>query len=193
METDVRTLARADDRDLLTALRGGEADAFAILYDRHHELVFRVANRILADADSAEDIVQSIFISIWQAPPAFGAGPFESWLRRVARNRVLDALRTRSARRESDWPEHLSSADSVDELVAMRLENHRVRVAIATLPPAQRHLIELGFFGEHSHAELAELTSLPLGTVKTRIRSGLQKLRYSLAPPDVVYATESAR
>jgi RNA polymerase sigma-70 factor (ECF subfamily) len=180
VDTIVRQLATVSERDLLDATRRGDTDAFAALYDRYHPLVYRVANRMLADADAAEDIVQSVFISLWKTPPQFQSGSFAGWLACVTKNRVRDAMRARNARREATWPENLVAADSLHDQVYLRLEGMRVRSALAQLPEAQRSLIELGFFGDRTHAELAEITSLPLGTVKTRIRAGLQKLRFSL-------------
>ncbi len=178
--TIVRQLAAVSERDLLSATRDGDADAFAALYDRYKAFVFRIANRMLGDADAAEDVVQSVFISLWKTPPLFQSGAFGGWLTCVTKNRVRDALRARNARREATWPENLIATDSLHDQVYLRLEGMRVRSALATLPEAQRSLIELGFYGDRSHAELAELTSLPLGTVKTRIRAGLQKLRFTL-------------
>ena len=178
----MRQLATVSEVDLLSATRAGDAEAFAALYDRYHPLVYGIASRMLSDSGAAEDVVQSVFISLWKTPPEFQSGSFRGWLSCVTRNRVRDAMRARNARRESTWPENLIAADSLDELVYLRLEGTRIRSALALLPEAQRSLIELGFFGDRSHAELAELMSLPLGTVKTRIRSGLQKLRFSLSP-----------
>ena len=176
----VRQFAFSSDPDLLAATRRGDTDAFAILYDRYHSRMSRLCEQMLDDAGAAEDVVQSVFISIWKAPPQLEYGSFSSWLTCVTKNRVRDAMRARSARREAAWPEHLTVPDSLDEEVYERLERVRMRHALSTLPEAQRKVIELSFLGERSHAELAELLSLPLGTVKTRIRAGLQKLRFEL-------------
>ena len=185
VDIDVRLLASADELALLTATCNHDAAAFGTLYDRYHGLVFRVADRMLADSSEAEDIVQSVFMSIWKSPPDCRGRSFSRWIHRVTHNRVLDALRARNARREATWPENMVAPGSLDDLVDALMEGHRVRRAIEVLPDSQRLLIELGFFGERSHAELAELTRLPLGTVKTRIRSGLQKLRSALSAPAV--------
>ena len=181
----MRALPCSEEHEFLIAAGSGDAEAFAALYDRYHPLVFRMAHRVLGDTHGAEDVVQSVFISVWKSPPAVHHGSFAGWLTCVTRNRARDAMRARNSRRESAWPENLTAPDAVDELVHVRMEGRRVRTALATLPETQRRLIELGFFGERSHAELAELTCLPLGTVKTRIRSGLQKLRYTLSAPGV--------
>lgn len=186
MNTIERPLAIASDGSnsdcaLLAALREGDHDALTPLYDRYRRLVFRVSNRMLCDADAAEDVVQSVFFSIWSAPPAIAEGTLASWLTFVTRNRARDVLRSRASRRESAFPANLIAVEACDEIVHQHLEYERVRTAVAVLPSSQRVLIELGFYGECTHAELAKLTQLPLGTIKTRIRAGLQKLRWSFA------------
>jgi RNA polymerase sigma-70 factor (ECF subfamily) len=90
-------------------------------------------------------------------------------------------LRARAKRCEASWADNVIAVDSLADFVCGQLDGVRVRAALTALPEAQRSLIELGFYGEHSHAELAEMTHLPLGTIKTRIRAGLQKLRFALA------------
>jgi RNA polymerase sigma-70 factor (ECF subfamily) len=166
---------------VLYAIRGGDGDAFADLYQRYSGFAYGIASAMLADSGAAEDTVQSVFFSIWMSPPELLTGTFARWLAFVTRNRARDVLRARINRRESGWAEHLVAADSPADLVCRQFEDVRVRAALTALPETQRSLIELGFYGEHSHAELAELTRLPLGTVKTRIRAGLQKLRFTLA------------
>lgn len=166
---------------LCAALRTGDAAAFAELYKMHGDLVFRIAQRILDDVASAEDIVQSVFLTLWKTPPMLTAGSFTSWLSFVTRNRVRDMLRARKARREAAWPEKLPANDTPHDEVCSRLQAVRVRQALAALPLKQRTLIELGFFSERSHVELAQIMQVPLGTVKTRIRAGLTALRSTLS------------
>jgi RNA polymerase sigma-70 factor (ECF subfamily) len=171
------------DVDLLCAMREGDR-ALEMLYDRYNALVYRVSNRMLNDPAAAEDIVQHVFLSVWSAPPTICTGSFAAWLTFVTKNRVRDMLRTRMAHREEEWPVNLADDRRLDEQVHQRLECARVRAAVAALPKSQRALIELGFYGGYSHAELAMLTQVPLGTIKTRIRSGLRKLRFVLARPE---------
>jgi RNA polymerase sigma-70 factor (ECF subfamily) len=129
----------------------------------------------------AEDLTQNVFLKVWTAPEAFRGGSFVAWVSRVARNRALDALRARSARPETEIPADLPLEGSIDDDVLAKLDAQSVRDALAQLPPEQRGLIEMGFFGGVTHQELARRTATPLGTVKTRIRSGLRRLRESLA------------
>lgn len=164
----------------MIATRGGDSEAFALLYERYQVLVFRIGKQMLTDDGSAEDIVQSVFMSLWLAPPQRLTTSLGAWLTVVTKNRARDALRARASRSEVHWPDHLVATEAFDESVFQRLEHVRVRSALAALPFLQRSLIELGFYGERTNAELAELTQVPLGTVKTRIRSGLQKLRGTL-------------
>ena len=168
------------DSELLAGACAGDCAAFATLYDRYRAIVYRISRNMLGDDDAAEDVVQSVFISIWLAPPASEGGSFVAWLTCVTKNRARDVLRARRARREATWPANLVNEESFYDAVHARLEDRRVRAALAALPETQRSLIELGFYGERSHAELAALTRLPLGTVKTRIRTGLQRLRFTL-------------
>jgi RNA polymerase sigma-70 factor (ECF subfamily) len=162
-------------------MRAGDTEAFIAIYARYYRLVYAIARRRLSEPDAVDDIVQSVFLSIWTSSAAFRGGSFPAWLTRLTQNRVLDAQRRRVARREAALPVELIAEECFEDVVHLRLLAERVRAALAALPEEQRSLIELGFFGERSHAELAILTRLPLGTVKTRIRTGLQKMRFSLA------------
>ncbi|HEY6485310.1 MAG TPA: sigma-70 family RNA polymerase sigma factor [Candidatus Cybelea sp.] len=161
-------------------VRRGDAGAFETLYDEYHRLVYGVALRVLADPPGAEDVTQSVFLKLWSDPASFVSGNFGAWIVRVARNRAFDALRARAARPEEEIPEALAERDSLEETALGALNAESVRHALAQLPPEQRELIELGFFGGVTHHEIAKRTGLPLGTVKTRIRAGLRRLRSAL-------------
>jgi RNA polymerase sigma-70 factor (ECF subfamily) len=165
---------------LMERVRTRDVDAFEQLYDGYHRLVFGIGLRILGDATMAEDLTQAVFLKLWTAPDAFREGSFVAWLSRVARNRALDMVRARTARPETEIPPDLPLEGALDDDVFARLDAQQVRDALATLPPEQRSLIELGFFGGITHQEMARRTDTPLGTVKTRIRGGLRKLRESL-------------
>ncbi|HYZ14824.1 MAG TPA: sigma-70 family RNA polymerase sigma factor [Candidatus Acidoferrum sp.] len=165
---------------LMERVRTRDADAFEQLYDTYHRLVFGIGLRILGDATMAEDVTQAVFLKLWTAPEAFRGGSFVAWLSRVARNRALDLARARSARPEIEIPPDIPLEGALDDDVFARLDAQQVRDALATLPPEQRTLIELGFFGGITHEEIARRTETPLGTVKSRIRVGLRKLRASL-------------
>lgn len=161
-------------------IRARDPVAFESLYDAYHRLVFGIGLRMLGDPSMAEDVTQSVFLKIWTAPDAFRGGSFTAWVSRVARNRALDVLRSRAVRPEIEIPADLPLDGALDDDVFTRIDAQRVRDALAQLPSDQRDLIELGFFGGVTHQELAVRTATPLGTVKTRIRAGLRKMRESL-------------
>lgn len=167
-----------EDADvLMERVRERNADAFEALYDAHHRLVYGVALRMLGDATGAEDVTQAVFIKVWTSPELFRGGNFGAWIVRVTRNRALDVLRSRATRNEGELPEALPEAEGIEEVAFARIDADRVRAALAELPGEQREPIELGFFNGITHEEIARRSGIPLGTIKTRIRSGLRKLR----------------
>lgn len=161
-------------------VRAGDADAFEALYDRYHRLVYGVALRVLADPAASEDVTQAVFLKIWGDPSLFRDGNFGAWIARVARNRAFDVHRSRALRAESEFPESLPVDDALEETALARLDGERVRAALVQLPPELRDPIELGFFGGVTQEQIARQTGLPLGTIKTRIRTGLRRLRTAL-------------
>jgi RNA polymerase sigma-70 factor (ECF subfamily) len=165
---------------LMTQVRERNAQAFEALYDAHHRLVYGVALRMLGEGGAAEDVTQTVFLKIWNSPELFRGGNFAAWIVRVTRNRALDVLRSRAARNESELPEALPEREAMEDQAFARLDAERVRTALAALPAEQREPIELGFFGGITHEEIARRSGTPLGTIKTRIRSGLRKLRSTL-------------
>lgn len=183
-----------DDADLMDALGQGEAEALEALYDRYSSLVFSVGLRMLRDPQLAEDVVQEVFVRLWRQPASFDPerGRFISWLMSVTRNRALDELRrisrrTRTEDRESD--EHpldaLPTHDRMDDpVLGVELLEQRevVQAAMTRLPPEQRRVIELAYFSGLTQTEISDVTGEPLGTVKTRTRLGMQKLREALGP-----------
>jgi RNA polymerase sigma-70 factor (ECF subfamily) len=171
------------DRDagqLMAGVRARDAAAFEALYDEFHRLVYGIAMRMLSDAASAEDVTQAVFLKVWTSPNLFHGGNFSAWIVRVARNRALDVLRSRASHQESELPEALPETEALEEVAFARLNASLVRDALAALPAEQREPIELGFFGGITHEEIARRTGTPLGTIKTRIRIGLRKLRSAL-------------
>ena len=161
-------------------VRARDADALEALYDVHHRLVYGVAVRMLDDVSSAEDVTQSVFLKVWTAPELFRGGNFPAWLVRMTRNRCLDALRARSSHPHAELPESLPESVAIEDVAFAKLDATAVRAALAMLPREQREPIELGFFGGITHEEIARRTGIPLGTIKTRIRMGLKKLRVAL-------------
>ena len=165
---------------LMERVRERNADAFEALYDAHHRLVYGVALRMLGDAPGAEDITQAVFIKVWSSPELFRGGNFAAWIVRVTRNRALDVLRSRATRGESELPETMPESEGLEDVAFARIDAQRVRTALAELPSDQREPIELGFFGGITHEEISRRSGIPLGTIKTRIRSGLRRLRSAL-------------
>jgi RNA polymerase sigma-70 factor (ECF subfamily) len=164
----------------MARVRERDVTAFEAVYDGFHRLVYGIALKMLGDPSAAEDLAQAVFLRVWSSPEAFGGGNFGAWIARVTRNRALDVLRSRATRPETEMPADIPLEGSLDESVFARLDGERVRSALAALPDEQRRPIELGFFGGMTHDEIARRSELPLGTVKTRIRAGLKKLRVSL-------------
>jgi len=157
-----------------------DAEAFEALYDGHHRLVYGVALRILGDIAAAEDVTQAVFLKLWSSPDSFRGGNFGAWLTRVTRNRALDIVRSRAHRDEREIPDAMPLDDSLEDTAFANINAQHVRRALLALPQDQRGPIELGFFGGVTHEEIARQTGTPLGTVKTRIRAGLRKLRLEL-------------
>jgi RNA polymerase sigma-70 factor, ECF subfamily len=167
-----------EDADVLMGrVRARNADAFEALYDAHHRLVYGVALRMLGDAPGAEDVTQAVFVKVWTSPDLFRGGNFGAWIVRITRNRALDVLRSRATRNEGELPEALPETEGIEEAAFARIDAQLVRTALAELPGEQREPIELGFFNGITHEEIARRCGVPLGTIKTRIRSGLRKLR----------------
>ncbi|HEY3675412.1 MAG TPA: sigma-70 family RNA polymerase sigma factor [Candidatus Tumulicola sp.] len=158
-------------------VRGRDADAFENLYDRYHAMVYGIALRVLGDAGSADDVTQNVFLKIWSAPDAFRSGNLDGWLARVARNRAIDVLRSRKLRSESELSESIPDDVTLEQTAMTRIDGQLARAAMNQLSDDQRSLLELGFFGGMTHDAIARKTGIPLGTVKTRIRSGLRRLR----------------
>jgi RNA polymerase sigma-70 factor (ECF subfamily) len=166
------------DADLLARVTRGDERAMAVLFDRYSKIVYSVSLRVLRDTAAAEDVMQEIFMQIWRNPNSFVAakGSLGGWLSVVARNRSIDTLRRK---RPSEQVEelNLASAFNLADDSERNLLMERARAAVVLLPPEQRKTLEMAFFDGLTHAEIAEMTGDPLGTVKTRIRSALLTLR----------------
>lgn len=173
------------DAELLAGIARHDETSLATLYDRYHRLAFSLALRVVNDRGRAEDVVQDAFLSVWRKAGSFteGRGSAKTWLTSIVRNRAIDLVR---ARRESDADDEavlLSIRDrspSVLEQVTASLDREAVRAAIAGLPSEQRSAIAMAYFEGLSHSEIAEASGLPLGTVKSRIRLGMARLKDAL-------------
>lgn len=176
----------ADDQVALERMARGEHDALAELYDRHGRLVYSLALRILRDSGEAEDIVQDVYSQVWRQAARFDVtrGNVVSWLVTITRTRAIDVLRRRQSRPELVQGPALEAVDgSMGQDVRFEWQ-HRAREikrAMRTLPALQRMAIELAYFEGLTQSEIAEQLEIPLGTVKTRVRQGLMKIRDCLA------------
>ena len=171
-----------DDSALIDRLRAGDQSAMADLYDRYSGVVYGVALRVLANATAAEDVVQEVFLQLWRNPQAFDAtrGRLAPWLAVIARNRAIDHLRRRPSEEDIDVLP-ISTGIDLEGAAAQKLAVDKVRGALAQLPQEQRKTLEMAFFEGMTHSEIAGKTGEPLGTVKTRIRTGLLALRKAFA------------
>ncbi len=165
---------------LMERVRARDPAAFEALYDQYHRLVYGLALRVLGDRAAAEDVTQAVFLKLWDSPGVFREGNFAAWIARVARNRALDVVRSRASSAESEAAEAIPVEDTLEDVAIAHVDGARVREALARLPAEQREPIELGFFGGITHQEIARRAGVPLGTVKTRIRTGLRRLRSTL-------------
>ncbi len=171
-----------------------DSAALEALYGRYGNLVYSTARRILRDAQLAEDVSQEVFLRLWRQPERYAAerGDFVTWLLSVTRNRAVDWLRTRGRRFrvEATLPEHqgqeLCSDKAHDPALSAELADQRRTIlgAMAALSPQQRQVIALAYFGGLTQREMAQRLGQPLGTVKTRVRAAMQRLRRALQATD---------
>jgi RNA polymerase sigma-70 factor, ECF subfamily len=171
-----------DEMRLVARIRAGDQQAMAELYDRYSKVVYAVALRVLQDAAGAEDVLQDVFLQLWRNPDAFDAsrGSLAAWLAVIARHRSIDRLRKRRPETDIEDCVIAGGPDLRDE-TERTLLIEKVRGALQAMSPEQRQAMELAFFQGLTHTEIAEKTGEPLGTIKTRIRSGLQQLRAKFA------------
>jgi RNA polymerase sigma-70 factor, ECF subfamily len=187
----VQSSSSEADLGLLKRIAIRDEAALAELYDRHSRLAFSVIMRILGSQSDAEDVLQETFVRVWSRAETYDAlmGTPAAWLTRIARNRAIDRLRARRVRGHvavaptihagDDAPrsEEPVTRDTPETVLEGRTVAGAVRTALAALTPAQRTLIEAAYFEGYTHSELATRFGVPLGTVKTRIRSGLAAMR----------------
>jgi RNA polymerase sigma-70 factor (ECF subfamily) len=175
---------------LVSQIAEGNESSLAKLYDRTSRVVYGLALRILGDATVAEEISLEAYMQVWRSASTYdcGRGSVNAWLVTLVRSRAIDWLRSRRCRgQQSEQSLHEFSGlrDSSPSPETITIESGRARVvqnALSELPADQRRLIELAFFSGYSHSEIARYAQLPLGTVKTRIRLGMGRLREVLGP-----------
>ena len=178
------------DRTLMARVEARDADALGELYDRHAGRLLALARRVLGDGGEAEEVLQEVFLFVWRSAASFDPvrGHVLTWLLIVTRSRAIDRLRTRrggsrpEVRSLEDVAEMPASGEDVEGNTAGRQWATICRSAVGQLPDDQRRALELAYFEGLTHQEIAERTSTPLGTVKTRVRLGLMKLRERMRP-----------
>ncbi len=189
MNISPQAAAKLDDEELLTLVGGRDQVAFETFYDRFERRAFSLAYRILGERSAAEDTVQEAFFSIWKSGERYdrARGSAGAWALGIVRNRAIDTLRSKASKTpnlDSDDDGILESraADVRTDEQALRRETQReVREVISDLPEKQSKVINLAFFGGFSQSEISSMLDLPLGTVKGRMRLGLEKIRGGLA------------
>jgi len=183
------TNGEPDDAGLLRAMQRGDEPAVAALYDRYGGAAYGLAFRITSDGTLAEDVVQEAFVSVWKQCGRFdpGRGQVRSWLLTIVHHKAVDAVRRRTGRPERALPEGAeeflaTTQGRPEELAEMTLDAAAVREAVRLVPAEQRETIVLAYFEGMTHVEIAERMGVPLGTVKSRLRIGLEKMREYLRP-----------
>lgn len=180
---------KLDDKTLLQLIAQTHENALSELYDRYGRLVFSMALNIVGDSALAEEITQDVYLRIWNKAATYdpAQGKVTTWITSITRYRAIDVLRRLSVRPEGNRPawadeEGFDLPDSIDveEAAALAQRKQLVRRAVKTLPPDQQTALSLAFFQGYSHSEIANILNEPLGTVKTRIRLAMQKLRQLL-------------
>ena len=180
---DLQALDQRPDEELITLVARGDVAAFDVLYERHASRVLGLAKQVVRDPAQSEEVAQEVLVEVWRTAARFDPdlGSFRAWVTTMARRRAIDRVRSAQA---ADVRERRAAAagltpdyDQVSESVETRLEQERVRHCLGGLTSLQRESIELAFFGGYTHQEVSHLLSLPLGTIKTRLRDGLIRLR----------------
>ncbi len=182
-------LEEADDEALMLSINQGVERAMEVLYQRYARYAYTLAYRILRDSAAAEDIVQDAFLAVWRKANSYKEqhGSVRSWLQAIVHHRAIDRVRSNGYRdqhftrlEQEHEQELLSEQPEVWEEAWQRQQAQFIRGALAQLPLEQRQVIELGYFGGYTHTEIAERWNIPLGTVKGRMRLGLQKMKQLL-------------
>lgn len=184
-----------DDVELIGLVIRSEPAALSELYDRYSRLVFSIAYSLVGDYATTEEITQDVFVRVWERASQYRAdqGKVSTWLISIARHRSIDMLRRQGARPDDhtvSWAEStidgMPSDDNPEEAAELSLQRQRVRAAIAQLPEDQKRALALAYFNGYTHRQIAERLDQPLGTVKTRIRLAMQKLRQLLKDEKIV-------
>jgi RNA polymerase sigma-70 factor, ECF subfamily len=179
------------DEELVRAVVAGTHSALAALYDRYGRRAYSLARRVCRDDNLAEDVVQEVFLAFWREPARFdpARGGFGTWILTLVHHKSVDAVRRESAIRRrtvavvdegQEWS--APPGPGADQGALQAVEAGQVRDALGGLPAEQREALALAYFGGYSQREVATLTGVPLGTVKSRMFSGMRRLRGALGP-----------
>ena len=178
---------RLADEELMQLVQGGDPEAFEALYDRHGGAAFSLAYRIVGTRSAAEDATQDAFLSIWRSRVRYSRerGSVRTWILGIVHNRTIDSLRRSMVhdrrRASAEGIEEREQAPELTEVEALRRDEARtVRAALEKLPEPQVRVIELAYFGGFTHTEIAAMLETPVGTIKGRMRLGLEKMRHAL-------------
>jgi RNA polymerase sigma-70 factor (ECF subfamily) len=185
-------LRRLADEDLMQLVAESDASAFAVLYERHANVAFSLAFRMCGKRAIAEEVVQEAFLSLWRSGSRYdrARGSVRTWVLGIVHNRAVDALRRgivhdRGRVSDEGIEERVEAPERTDQEVGRRDEAREIRAALEGLPVEQSHVIELAYYGGFTHSEIATMLDTPIGTIKGRMRLGLQKLRSQLGPAEV--------
>jgi len=189
MAADRQKAERLADEELMPLIGDKDPQAFAVFYDRHGGVAFSLAYRIVGERAAAEDVTQEAFISVWRSGARYdrARGSVRSWMLGIVRNRAIDLLRSKAGRSpnldfdDDSILEQRPAAELTEDEALRRETAEEVRGAIGGLPGDQSKVIELAYFGGFSQSEIARMLGVPLGTVKGRMRLGLEKIRNELA------------
>jgi RNA polymerase sigma-70 factor (ECF subfamily) len=189
------SLAKLADEELMQLVAGNEPDAFEVVLERHANAAFSLAYRICGTRSVAEDVVQEAFLALWRNGARYDRtrGSVRTWTLGIVHNRAVDALRrsgVHERRRASDEgiEETLEAVERTDSQAIGNAASQAIRGALGELPLEQRRVIELAYFGGFTHTEIASMLDTPVGTVKGRMRLGLEKLRSHLGGWEAVSA-----
>jgi RNA polymerase sigma-70 factor (ECF subfamily) len=188
-------LTRLADEDLLTLIERGDAGAFEVIYERHSRVAYSLAFRLLGDRQLAEDLVQDAFLAVWRGAARYASarGSVRNWMLSILHNRGVDRLRTLGAMsRRQDALEQMElrrpeEPDAADLAIGRALAG-TVRDELRELPSEQFEVLRLAYYGGFTHQEISQMLELPLGTVKSRMRLGLERLRRGMGDTGIVTA-----
>jgi RNA polymerase sigma-70 factor, ECF subfamily len=171
------------DEDLISFVKARDSVAFATLYDRHGRAAYSLAYRMMGDRQAAEDLIQEAFLEVWRAAHSYRTerGSVRTWILSIVHNRGIDQIRSAASRRRTA-DKVRSTAQTSQPSEAFKeawgnTQRAQVQEALKHLPPEQLKVLELAYFSGYTHAEIAEMLDIPLGTVKGRMRLGLKKIR----------------